>query len=289
MLIKIGENRAKILELEPMTIEARELNFLSYEPSERICMIHGQELSLRKSDEYSKILFVYRRQHISLLIGLSRFDFRSLTTESKATCLDIGANIGYVSAYLAMRNDVDRIFSFEPNHETFEILKINASYYVKINPNQILVGQSSGVGIHLPNTINSAHSRTASGQEDLSRSLDRNSIPMVSVDDFVKKNGLEIHFMKIDVEGHEIEVLEGARRTVGSHAPLVLLEIFGIKSFREGIVNKIKSVFFSELSPTYQILGANHDGFLFEIEIDQLLSLSVSDIFLVPDRAKYRH
>jgi hypothetical protein len=139
VLIEIDESRTKILELEPTTIKHRELNFASYEPLERISMIHGQELSLRKSDEYSKTLFVYRRQHISLLIGLSRFDFLSLTTKSKATCLDIGANIGYVSTYLAMRNDVDRIFSFEPNDETFEILKMNASYYLKINPNQVFM------------------------------------------------------------------------------------------------------------------------------------------------------
>jgi len=132
MRIEIDKSSTKILELEPTTIKQRELNFISCESLERIPMIHGQELSLRKNDEYSKTLFVYRRQHISLLIGLSRFDFHSLTTESKATCLDIGANIGYVSAYLAMRNDVDRIFSFEPNHETFEILKMNASYYFLI-------------------------------------------------------------------------------------------------------------------------------------------------------------
>jgi hypothetical protein len=94
--------------------------------------------------------------------------------------------------------------------------------------------------------------------------------------------------MKIDVEGHEIEVLEGARETVRSHAPLVLLELFGIRSYREGIVNQIKSVFFSEITSAYQILIANHDGFLFEIEIDQLLSLEVNDVFLVPNRAKYR-
>jgi FkbM family methyltransferase len=269
-------------------IKQRELNYISYEPSERILMIHGQELSLRQNDEYCKTLFVYRRQHISLLIGFSRFDFLSLATKSKATCLDIGANIGYVSTYLALRNDVDRIFSFEPNDETFEILKMNASYYLKINPNQMLISQSSGVGFHLPNTINSAHSRTHSGQEGLSGSLNGNSVSMVSVDDFVEKNGLEIHVMKIDVEGHEIEVLEGARETVRSHAPLVLLELFGIRSYREGIVNQIKSVFFSEITSAYQILIANHDGFLFEIEIDQLLSLEVNDVFLVPNRAKYR-
>ena len=250
-------------------------------------MIHGQELSLRKSDEYSKTLFVYRRQHISLLIGLSRFDFRSLTTESKATCLDIGANIGYVSAYLAMRNDVDRIFSFEPNHETFKVLELNAYYYKKIVPNQMIVSQSSGVGFHLPSPTNSSHSRTGTSQEN--SNIKKDSVFMISIDDFVEKHGLEIHFMKIDVEGHEIEVLEGARKTVGSHAPLVLLELFGIKSYREGIVNQIKSVFFSDITSTYQILIANHDGYLFEIEIDQLLSLGVNDIFLVPSRAKYRY
>ena len=275
-----------MLAVEPSIIKARELDHLSYDFLTRIHMIHGQYLSLRQNDEYSKTLFVYR-QHISILIGLSRFKFNSFATESKAICLDIGANIGYISVYLALRDDVDRIYSFEPNHETFKILELNVSYYKKIVPNQMIVSQSSGMGFHLPNPTNSAHSRTGTGQEN--SNLNVNSVCMISVDDFVEKHGLDIHFIKIDVEGHEIEVLEGARKTISSQAPLVLLELYGIREYRYGIVNQLKSVFFSEITSIYQILVADHDGFLSEIDIDKLLSLEVNDIFLVPNTCNYRH
>jgi FkbM family methyltransferase len=277
-----------ILEIEPGNLIRREQAYSSYDSSTRVQMIQGQKLSLRKNDEYSKTLFIYRRQHISLLIALSRFNFRSLQPKSKVTCLDIGANLGYVSAYLAMRTDVDRVYAFEPNHETFEILKMNSLYYKKILPHQMLISQLLGIGFHLPHPTNSAHSKTGSGEVISNKSIEKNSVSKTTIDDFVDKNKLEIHFIKIDVEGHETEVLEGARKTVSSQAPLVLLEINGIREYRERLVSQVRSVFFSETPFVYQILGASQDGFLYPLKIDQLSSLQVGDVFLVPSKCEFR-
>jgi FkbM family methyltransferase len=277
-----------ILEIEPKMIKSRELEFLNYSSRKRIQMIHGQELALRQGDEYSRTLFVYRRQHISLLIGLSRFDFNSLSSQQKVTCLDIGANLGYVSAYLAMRSDVNQIHSFEPNHETFQILKINSMYYEKITPHQMLVSQSSGLGFHLPNLVNSAHSRTGSGEDFPKHAQKSKSVSMTSIDDFVEKNRLDIHFIKIDVEGHETEVIEGAKKTIASKTPLVLLELIGNEVHRERLVSQVKSTFFRHDFPVYQILMADHDGYLHQLEIEELLSTNVTDVFLVPERCNFR-
>lgn len=50
---------------------------------------------------------------------------------------------------------------------------------------------------------------------------------IVPLDEFRLKNKLTPpNFMKIDVEGHELEVLKGAIKTISTYKPIILLESF---------------------------------------------------------------
>lgn len=46
----------------------------------------------------------------------------------------------------------------------------------------------------------------------------------ITIDDFVEKESYEPTFMKIDVEGDEIEVLNGAKKTIKKYKPYILIE-----------------------------------------------------------------
>src|SRR5205085_12398759 len=48
-------------------------------------------------------------------------------------------------------------------------------------------------------------------------------VEVVTIDDFVKKNSLKIGLLKIDAEGVEMEVLNGARDTFLQHRPVAIL------------------------------------------------------------------
>jgi hypothetical protein len=50
------------------------------------------------------------------------------------------------------------------------------------------------------------------------------TVPVTTLDDFFATQSRQPHFLKIDVEGHELAVLHGARRTLETHRPRILVE-----------------------------------------------------------------
>jgi hypothetical protein len=57
--------------------------------------------------------------------------------------------------------------------------------------------------------------------------LERYSIDIINLDSLNLKN---ISIMKIDVEGHENEVLIGAKKTILSNRPVIIIEIWKSKN-----------------------------------------------------------
>ena len=49
-------------------------------------------------------------------------------------------------------------------------------------------------------------------------------MPVTTLDDFFAGRSLQPNFLKIDVEGHELAVLQGARQTLKKHRPTILVE-----------------------------------------------------------------
>jgi len=53
----------------------------------------------------------------------------------------------------------------------------------------------------------------------------RTRVPMTSLDTLLADQSTPISFIKIDVEGHELEVLKGARQALERHWPTLLVEV----------------------------------------------------------------
>ena len=58
-------------------------------------------------------------------------------------------------------------------------------------------------------------------------------VPTITIDSFLKKNKIKsIDILKIDIEGSEYELLEGARNTLGKNrVKIILVEIMDKKNF----------------------------------------------------------
>jgi FkbM family methyltransferase len=164
------------------------------------------------------------------------FIFYKNNTQPGAVCLDIGAHLGLYSILMAKINSA-KVFSFEPTPASVEILR----KMVRLNHCEGLVtivpaaiAGHSGKNIFY---LNSTDNRNL----DNTRIAEANSlVPYVfgnnikkekhevnswSIDDFAEKNELQIGFMKIDVEGAELEVLRGARKTLLKDHPAGILSI----------------------------------------------------------------
>jgi len=141
--------------------------------------------------------------------------------KKNAVILDIGANIGNHSVYWGVNTSVSRIYSFEPLEDIFKILKKN----VEINE---LTDKVKLFNIGLSNEkINgsiSFYDAANIGRTSLKQNTNGNLL--LDKLDNIKIEEDSVDFVKIDVEGHELQVLQGARETLLKYKPTIFVESF---------------------------------------------------------------
>jgi FkbM family methyltransferase len=146
------------------------------------------------------------------------------------TALDIGANIGNHSLFFS--RVFGAVHAFEPNPLTLERLNRNIA---RNDADNVVV---HGIGLsEAPTQLhflahaggNAGHSRFVDGPEDGSQEL-----PVERGDDVVAQSKIiDVDFIKVDVEGHELAALRGLSRTIERDQPVVAFE-FHSRDFPEG-------------------------------------------------------
>jgi len=145
--------------------------------------------------------------------------------DNKSTPLffDVGANIGNYTLALKEYIPNAKIYSFEPVKETFEKLKNNVEEHARLH--NIGFGNAAGKGL-LYNTADSSISEIASVHKEVLTEVFKSADQVVAIefeldriDNFCLANNIKnIDFLKIDVEGNELAVLQGASLLLKNNA-----------------------------------------------------------------------
>lgn len=144
----------------------------------------------------------------------SRFEERMIEAfvDRNGVALDVGAHIGAMT--IPMAKMAKKVIAFEPQAEVREVLEANLKLAgvsnVEILP--YALGFAHNRGYFTPNP-ESAGSVTIESQGP-------NEVEVIPMDDLK----LEPAFIKMDIEGMEIEALMGARETLIKYKPYILLE-----------------------------------------------------------------
>jgi FkbM family methyltransferase len=154
---------------------------------------------------------------------------------------DIGANVGNVSITLIETFQGAIIYSFEPGHITFELLKQNLSAWCEKGRSKLFklgfYDEAREGRLNITN-FNGANSMLDLTQEYKTmnpeiRPQGSESIDLIRLDDFVKENNIKhIDLVKIDVEGVEKQVLLGGREAFTNIVDAVLMEISFVRTPR---------------------------------------------------------
>jgi len=134
------------------------------------------------------------------------------------TAIDVGANIGYVASIMAAKvGPRGKVLAFEPHPGLCEELRKNVNAWGPGHPQvevfQTALSEQSGVGsLSVPQRFheNRGVSRVVSSSQHIGTET-LLPIALRRLDDVWEGEG-PIALVKIDVEGHELAVLKGARR-----------------------------------------------------------------------------
>ena len=190
---------------------------------------------LRKTNNYSKL---YRFiQCCNLLMGIGTGAGVETSGElgamkraleklpSKITIFDVGANKGQYASLLAKNideKDVD-LHCFEPSKTAFSIIKnkIDSINILNVKVNNFALGKKQEDRTLWSNEFGSGlASLTKRRLDHLSIDFSCNEqVHVNTIDNYCKNNDINhIHILKIDTEGHELDVLAGAKNMFSQHA-----------------------------------------------------------------------
>ena len=145
------------------------------------------------------------------------------------TVVDAGANIGYLSMLLArMVGKTGRVLSLEPVPRTFDLLVHNIRQLdlAQVDARQLAVSSRTGV-------VRMVTPRGSSGLANLYESHvvegadgEGVAVKCTPLDDLL--SGIpSVPFVKMDVEGHELDAILGCLATIDRVGPAFLIEISG--------------------------------------------------------------
>lgn len=178
----------------------------------------GLKFSL--ADPFSATFFSYHfKNGVYEVEGL---DVMLAAVSEKSIVLDVGANIGYFTCFAGKRCKNGHVYAFEMGKANFDILNDNVSlnkltnvttecYAVADKTSEVQI-QDTAVGNAVLKIIE------GTSQDDLV------SVKSISLDEYCTTRNIVPEFIKIDVEGAEMKVLQGMQELLNSSLK-ILIEI----------------------------------------------------------------
>ncbi|MBU9403910.1 FkbM family methyltransferase [Burkholderia multivorans] len=149
--------------------------------------------------------------------------------------LDIGANIGCTALALSQIVGNGRVAAFEPVPRTFAYLSKNAGSVPNVAIHNFALGKEPGT-LPMQGAEGDSSGAFIANQFHIGNAgYFQVDVPVRRLDDAFRSLGLDrVDFIKIDVEGFELDVFEGALETLQRFKPRVVLEMnhFCLNMFR---------------------------------------------------------
>jgi FkbM family methyltransferase len=164
---------------------------------------------------------------IDTIIALDQYRAAGLLTD-RSVVIDAGANIGAFSVFAGSLTPHGSVYAFEPDPRAFGLLEKNIASYLNIRGYNIGLGDVS----KRRKLYSLSHDTFNTTYEDSGRvEIVRSKGPVTAVDsqittidEFVAQQNINrVDFIKIDTEGYEAKVIEGARDTIKKHRPIIVM------------------------------------------------------------------
>ena len=193
-----------------------------------------------------------------------------------AISIDVGVNEGIFSRWMAKFSA--KVESFECNPTLYSRLKTFLPRNVHLNECALSNFEGTAVLRFDPDNtgIGTIEERNQLDQNPGIHSVIEVEVPTRKLDDFELDR---VAFMKIDVEGHELEVLKGAAGLLERDRPVLLIEIENrhCQGNLEAVPNWL-----NRFGYTLKILANETDGFVGVSDVDEVAASGVNNFWFLP-------
>lgn len=165
----------------------------------------GGWTNTKNSGEKNAILYVYEK----------------LKHKENLVLFDVGANVGNYSVLLyEIFNDKSKIFSFEPSKFTYKLLTQNTQQFENVKSYNFGFGDKNASFTLYSNKKGSGIASIYKRRLDhFDINMDvKEEIEIKTIDSFCNEIKIaEINFLKLDIEGNELNALNGAKTMLQNH------------------------------------------------------------------------
>jgi len=196
------------------------------------------------------------------------------------TFLDVGANIGYFSAYaLSIVGEKGQVFAFEPDPRSYSYLLMLKTSNPKYNISIERIALSNRTGKAVINQTKDWGTTTLVREiREESNIAQKLVVKSIRLDNYLnKKNIKQIKLIKIDVEGFEMQVLQGLSSFLmkTKSRPVIMVEVYPYAMEKTGMSLGVLDAWLKRYK--YSTLG--------NIEVLRLLkgSSDMYNLVLLPD------
>lgn len=145
------------------------------------------------------------------------------------TFVDAGAHVGHYTMLASGQVGAGgRVIAFEPHPVLSQVLRRNVERAgcANVTVSTLALGQAGGTAelvLHPSDNFGSSSLRADGGTGHLPRA----SVELTALDDYLERiGGPAVDVVKLDVEGAELDVIEGARRTLAANPAILLVVEF---------------------------------------------------------------
>ena len=182
--------------------------------------------------------------------------------------IDIGANIGYYTLMFAkLVGDTGKIYSFEPDPRNFFILEKN----IQINGYNNIILEKKAVSNKLGKaTLYVNENSAGSSMHKPNNVVDQIYVDLITLDNYFEVNAITPDFIKIDIEGYELNALKGMESILQSSDKTKIMIEYNPLTKKELNSDPMNSLaFLSELGFKFKDLNSRVQTFLTFEDIKQ--------------------
>ena len=181
------------------------------------------EIDLSEGIDLSLFMFGSFQDHVT------KMKYYSLPLD--AVVFDVGANIGGMALRFAQCAPQGHVYAFEPTAYAYQKLLRNLSLNPELSARTTPIQAFLSDQIEASRSVQAYSSWKVDGSETDAHPVhggvihDGESVEVLTIDEFCRTKGIErVDLIKIDTDGHELSVLQGARETLTRHLPCIIFE-----------------------------------------------------------------